>query len=104
MTDTQLDEVSRAAIGAAWLDTVHPDWYTHIDLAKLDLWSWSCVIGQLTEATDRTTVDALHALSTPGGEDPWLTHGFDCGAGGGIEEYDNLRNAWIAEINQRRSA
>lgn len=73
--------------GAKLLDELHPDWYTHIDLRRLDLFSCAdCIVGQLfpvyTEhpasrlvraAFDAAVDELLYTTPTPScsGSTPW---------------------------------
>jgi hypothetical protein len=101
----------RVARGADWLDAVYPEWWTKIDLGRLDLGnSCRCVLGQLFGTEDARGFDAGFWVATEmariaGLNGEWAAgHGFqttfvdDNGVHTG---YAALDEAWIVEIKRR---
>jgi hypothetical protein len=91
----------RAALGAAWLDTVRPDWHTVVDPARLDIDSSTrCVIAQLGGGSYQVGIRQLD----PGRMIDLTAHGFYSAYRRDVRRYDasNLEAAWEAEINRRR--
>jgi len=46
--DIRTELTKRVAVGAAWLDENYPEWYTHIDVGKLEMSATrACIMGQI---------------------------------------------------------
>jgi hypothetical protein len=93
----------RVEAGAAWLDAVYPEWWTHIDLDELDLAdSCRCVCGQLF---GRLGADGggfgfiLEARDKAGLPIEWTgLHGFVTGTDAAYRRLDEL---WIDAVKAR---
>lgn len=111
--------VVRVARGGLELDGVRPGWWRPgvVDLRRLDMSSCDdCLLAQLYGLDGPgmpTGYDmGLAALNLDGlGRDDEARFGFnipdsdwDDVAGGGPAAFDELRDAWIAEIERRRAA
>lgn len=105
---------TRVARGAAWLDSICPDWRGRIKVDKLDLANpRSCVLGQLfTDDSRDPELDqagywyVLHQLADGDGcywaeAYGFKTHYTDHDGGGGSfvdGAWDRLRDAWVDHL------
>lgn len=109
MNESTLQE--RVDRGAAWLDLVYPEWWTHVDLGRLQLAdSCRCVLGQVFRATNAHWSDDSgferivslleHAGMYEQGDGFWTSdHGFSLNETAG--SWADLDEAWIATIKAR---
>ncbi len=99
----------RVARGAAYLDTIDPGWYRHVDPDRLELADGAlCVLGQRYGAFFQglTRAGLLNLSSAPLGSLSPVDYGFLCVQG--VDEtrqaydYALLNLAWRKAIQQRR--
>ena len=95
------DYLEAADRGAAWLDTIVPKWYNHVDPDQLDIANWSkCVIGQLFRSGISSAISPPHlAGSVESKLEAWRHHGFLCSE----DRPWRLNNRWRMLINDRRT-
>jgi hypothetical protein len=105
MIDIRTERIrENAARGAQFFDALRPGWHDQIDLGRLNLHNpFNCIFGQLYGSYDRgITVTSMETVEER------EAHGVTFAAHGGLtgypDRYATLREAWVAEITQRRSA
>jgi hypothetical protein len=109
------DARARARRGAAYLDTVDPDWRTRIDPERLELSDGShCVLGQLhgefraglvrTRVWDASTAPSLRLFSAASPEDLGFHARTDAGADLAALDYAYLNRAWRVELGHAGEA
>jgi hypothetical protein len=113
--ETQETVGKRVARGAAWLDSICPDWRGRIGVDYLDLRFPSlCVLGQVfaDEASERGWANgyAMVTVPSPDGHEFAVTHGFtsdyEADSTRPLDErlsledaaWNELREAWIDEL------
>jgi hypothetical protein len=119
---TSSEATLRVQQGARFLDGVYPGWWKKIDLEKLALDNCDrCVLGQISGRLPYSEPCGYvfqlgvfgwsRDVDLPGRESPQVRYGFtgciyDIDPPANLEQSEHmweiLRNAWIAEIEQRR--
>lgn len=89
---------ARARRGAKWLDTQLPAWWQAVNINRLDIFDdCRCVLGQLYGSCDRAPLDfeeyADLGFNLDVGDLDWTTRW--------SRYYELLRQAWVAEIEDR---
>jgi hypothetical protein len=114
-TATETTKVTdpRVRAGAAWLDTIDPNWASKIDLSTFDMRdSCLCVLGQVFAYAEEFDDDdegaygyGLELLHEDEGDPLGYAHGFDKPydpTSANMRQWRALQDEWLLAIGERR--